>query len=123
MNSRQEALEKFKELEAGGPEWETPCKFIGSEVDCGWFRETTLKHGAKRCFYQLPAEDGGCICTMAILDANDIDPNELLGVSRPDRGPPPESRPPCDCGVGYIKQGIIWWCSSCKTNFVIEGDD
>jgi hypothetical protein len=33
---------------------------------------------------------------------------------------PPEPEPPCDCGVPYLKQGIIWWCEGCKNNFVME---
>jgi hypothetical protein len=27
---------------------------------------------------------------------------------------------PCQCGVEYLKQGIVWWCEGCKTNYVVE---
>lgn len=27
---------------------------------------------------------------------------------------------PCQCGVEYTKQGIIWWCPGCKKNYVME---
>lgn len=33
---------------------------------------------------------------------------------------PPPTPDPCQCGVEYLKQGIIWWCSVCKNNFVVE---
>jgi hypothetical protein len=27
---------------------------------------------------------------------------------------------PCQCGVEYVKQGIVWWCEGCKQNFVVQ---
>lgn len=31
----------------------------------------------------------------------------------------PDNRP-CNCGVPYLIQGIVWWCPDCKNNFIVE---